>query len=188
MSATDVVAFLDLAESYGITVWVDGGWAVDACLGRQTRQHGDLDIVVTEPQHAALVAALRDRGYADVPRADTRPWNFVLGDADGHHVDFHVIAMDENGDGVYGPPANGEVYVAEALTGTGVIGGRTVACITPEWQVRFHTGYPPDADDWADVSALCERFGIDVPPDYAAFVSAAAGPITPRPVTRDKTS
>jgi hypothetical protein len=39
---------------------------------------------------------------------------------------------------------------------------RTVDCIAPEWLVRFHTGYQVDATDWADVSALCERFGIPV--------------------------
>jgi lincosamide nucleotidyltransferase A/C/D/E len=44
-----------------------------------------------------------------------------------------------------------------------------VDCVSPEWLVRFHTGYPVDETDWADVSALCERFGIPVPSDYARF-------------------
>jgi len=35
--------------------------------------------------------------------------------------------------------------------------------------VRFHTGYPVDGTDWADVSALCARFGLTVPSDYARF-------------------
>jgi hypothetical protein len=35
--------------------------------------------------------------------------------------------------------------------------------------VRFHTGYDVDEDDWADVSRLCERFGIPVPADYDRF-------------------
>jgi hypothetical protein len=54
-------------------------------------------------------------------------------------------------------------YPSEALTGRGSIKGRTVDC-TPEWLVRFHTGYQVDATDWADVAALCERFSIPVPP------------------------
>jgi len=117
----------------------------------------------------AVVAALRGRGYAPVPRDDTRAWNFVLGDDAGHQVDFHVIALDEHGRGVYGPPENGECYPAEALAGTGTVHGRTVACIAPEWLVRFHTGYDVDTTDWADVSALCERFGIPVPHEYLRF-------------------
>ena len=42
----------------------------------------------------------------------------------------------------------------------------------PEWLVRFHTGYEIDATDWADVSALCIRFGIPVPPEYSRFTDA----------------
>jgi hypothetical protein len=41
--------------------------------------------------------------------------------------------------------------------------------------VRFHTGYQVDADGWADVSALCERFGIPVPDDYRRFGRAERG-------------
>jgi hypothetical protein len=35
--------------------------------------------------------------------------------------------------------------------------------------VAFHTGDEGDADDWADVSALCERFDIPIPPGYRRF-------------------
>jgi lincosamide nucleotidyltransferase A/C/D/E len=156
-------------EGRGVRVWLDGGWAVDACLGAQTRRHGDLDIAIESRDVPAAVAALRSRGYGPVPRDDTRAWNFVMGDAGGREVDFHVIVLDEHGDGVYGPVENGERYPAEALTGTGRVGGREVACITPEWLVAFHTGYEVDADDWADVSALCERFGIPIPDEYQPF-------------------
>jgi lincosamide nucleotidyltransferase A/C/D/E len=169
MTAADVVAFVELMDGLGIRVWLDGGWAVDACLGEQTRRHGDLDIAIEQRDVEAAVAALRDRGFGPVPRDDTRPWNFVLGDGAGRQVDFHVLVFDEHGDGVYGPPENGEVYPADALTGHGSVGGRGVACLTPECQVRFHTGYEVDADDWADVSALCRQFGIPVPGDYRRF-------------------
>jgi len=73
------------------------------------------------------------------------------------------------GRGRYGPPENGESYPAEALAGTGTVAGRTVDCITPEWLVRFHTGYEVDATDWGDVSALWERFAIPVPDEYLRF-------------------
>ena len=81
-------------------------------------------------------------------------------------MDFHVILLDQQGRGVYGPAENGEFYPAEALAGTGSVNGRTVACITPEWVVRFHTGYEVDATDRADVLALCERFDIPIPDEY----------------------
>jgi lincosamide nucleotidyltransferase A/C/D/E len=169
MTAEDVRGFLSLMDACGIRVWLDGGWAVDACLGSQTRRHRDLDIVIEEHDVPAAVAALLRRGYALVARDDTRAWNFVLGDDAGHQADFHVVVLEEDGRGAYGPPENGECYPAEALAGTGIVNGRAVACITPEWLVAFHTGYEVDATDWADVSALCERFGIPVPDEYLPF-------------------
>jgi len=38
-----------------------------------------------------------------------------------------------------------------------------VKCISPEWMVKFHSGYELDGNDYRDVSALCERFGIALP-------------------------
>jgi lincosamide nucleotidyltransferase A/C/D/E len=169
MTRDDVCDFLTLMDAAGIRVWLDGGWAIDACLGSQTRLHGDLDIVIEERDVPMAIAALQHRGYGPVPRSDTRPWNFVLGDDAGHQIDFHVIVLDEHGRGVYGPPENGESYPAEALTGTGTVNGYPASCITAEWLVRFHTGYDADAVDFADVAALCERFGIPVLREYLRF-------------------
>jgi lincosamide nucleotidyltransferase A/C/D/E len=170
MTADDVLHFLDLLDVHGVPIWLDGGWAVDANLGYQTRHHDDLDIVIDEHHVAAAVAALEGRGYAPVPRPDTRPWNFVLGDDAARQIDFHVIVLDEHGRGVYGPPEDAKFYPAEALMGEGTINGRPVHCISPVWLVQFHTGYEPDSTDWADVSALCEHFGIPVPSEYLRFL------------------
>ena len=143
--------------------------SLDACLGSQTRTHADLDIVMEECHVSVAMAALAERGYTPVPRPDTRAWNFVLGDSGGHQIDFHVILLAEDGRGIYGPPENGDSWPAEALTGKGSINGRIVDCTTPEWLVRSHTGYLLDENDWADVSALCDRFGIPIPDDYLPF-------------------
>jgi lincosamide nucleotidyltransferase A/C/D/E len=169
MTADEVDAFLGLMDALGVRVWLDGGWAVDACLGAPTRRHGDLDIVIEQRDVATVVSALQARAYAPLPRADTRPWNFVMADDSGRQIDFHVIVLDERGHGVYGPPQDGECYRAEALAGTGTVKGRRVRCITPEWLVRFHTGYDIDETDWADVSALCKPFDIPVPQEYIRF-------------------
>lgn len=167
----DVLGFLDLVDGLGADVWLDGGWAVDTCLGAQTRPHGDLDIAIEERHVPAVVAALRERGWIDVLRDDIITWNFVLGDGDGLEVDFHVIVIDPvTGDGIYGPAGNGDRYPAAALANTERLAGREVRCLTPECLVAFHTGYDVDDDDWADVSALCERFRIPVPDDYSHYV------------------
>jgi lincosamide nucleotidyltransferase A/C/D/E len=166
MIAGDVLRFLDLVDEHHVRIWIDGGWAVDACLGRQTRAHADLDIVIEERNLDVIADSLRARGYRLARRNDTSPWNFALRDAAGHEVDFHVIVLNESGDGIYGPPENGDVYPAAALTGFGSIKGRAVACISPEWLVRFHSGYELDDNDRADVVALCAKFGIPLPPGF----------------------
>jgi lincosamide nucleotidyltransferase A/C/D/E len=142
MTEEDVLDFLNLADQLGVRIWLDGGWAVDACLGEQTRPHADLDIVIEERHLPAVRSALEHRGFSPVPRDDTRAWNFVLGDEAGREIDFHVIKLNERGNGQYG--LQGEVYPSEALSGRG-------------------TGYELDADDWADIHALCARFHIPLP-------------------------
>ena len=167
MSAEDLLELLDVLHAVGVDVWIDGGWAVDAALGRQTRPHADLDIVIEQRRLEAAVRALTDQGYAPVERDDTRAWNFVLGDGDGHEVDFHVIQLAPDGSGIYGPPENGDRWPASALDATGTICGRRVRSTSAEWLVASHIGYPLKAKDVADVTALCERFGIELPPEYA---------------------
>ncbi|MGS0688489.1 nucleotidyltransferase domain-containing protein [Nakamurella sp. GG22] len=174
-TAADVLALLDLLAAAGVVVWLDGGWGVDANLRRQTRAHADIDIVLEERDLAVAVAVLADRGYRPVPRDDAKPWNFVLGDDDGHLVDFHAIRIGADGAGRYGPPERTEdVVPVAARSGRGSVVGRAVRTISPEFQVAFHTGYQPDENDWRDVSALCATFGIAVPADYARFAGRPA--------------
>lgn len=53
--------------------------------------------------------------------------------------------------------------------GAGTIKGFPVKCITPDWMVKFHTGYKLDKNDYRDVKVLCERFGPTIPPEYEAL-------------------
>ena len=46
MTANDVIEFVKLLNHNDINVCVDGGWGVDALLGKQTRLHNDLGIAV----------------------------------------------------------------------------------------------------------------------------------------------
>jgi len=44
-----------------------------------------------------------------------------------------------------------------------------VRCISPEWVVKFHSGYELKDKDFRDVYALCTKFGIDLPSEYKDF-------------------
>jgi lincosamide nucleotidyltransferase A/C/D/E len=170
MTAADVVDLYAELEHLGITIWVDGGWGVDALLGKQTRAHKDLDIAADERHVRKLRQWLESRGYTEIKLEQARPWNFVLADAAGRELDVHVIGIDDQGNGIYGPRENGEMYPAASLTGTGSIGGRAVQCISPEWAVRFHSGYELKQKDFQDVSALCEKFRIELPAAFEEFM------------------
>jgi len=161
MTADDAVEIVQLLEQHSIEVYVDGGWGVDALLGEQSRKHDDLDIALPHRFVPQLRALLEARGYADVPRDDTRDCNFVLGDSKGHLIDVHTYNFDENGNNIFGV-----AYEPRHLTGTGTINDHPVKCPPPDVMVEFHTGYDVDEKDYHDTKALCERYNIPLPKDY----------------------
>lgn len=168
MEAKDVIDIFQLIKSEGIDVWLDGGWCVDALLRAQTRSHEDLDIVVQQKDVPMVRKLLEARGYQDVERDDTSAWNFVLGDNKGHEVDVHAIVFDESGNGRYGPIEKGVMFPAASLTGKGEVDGYSVKCISAEYMVKFISPwlYKHRDKDFNDVSALCERFGIEYPQEF----------------------
>jgi lincosamide nucleotidyltransferase A/C/D/E len=169
MTVADVIDLYTELENLKITIWVDGGWGVDALIGEQTRAHQDLDIAIQKKDVPRLRQLLREHGYQEIKLQDARPWNFVFGDDNGREVDIHVIVLDDNGNGQYGPRDKEEMYPAAALTGTGSINGHPVRCISPEWMVKFHSGRKLKEKDFRDVSVLCKKFGIPLPESITKF-------------------
>ena len=166
MKSIDVTEFCRWMDLLGIEFWIDGGWGVDALLGEQTRKHADLDIVLQEADCKSVLDFLKKQGFREIPKEDSRPCNFVMGNGDGKEVDFHVIVLDDEGNGHYGPPEAEEgMYPADALQGRGTVDGLPVRCISPEFQIRSHSGYELDDTDVEDVTALARKFGLDLPPD-----------------------
>jgi len=169
MNIADVIDLYTQLNNLGIEIWLDGGWGVDALLGEQTRPHADVDMVIQHKDVPKLRELLEMQGYKDVPRDDTSVWNFVLGDNSGRLVDVHAITLDAEGNGLYGPVEKGVMYPAGSLTGIGVVDGHTVKCTSVEYMIKSHTGYKLRESDFKDISALCARFGIDYPEEYAAL-------------------
>jgi lincosamide nucleotidyltransferase A/C/D/E len=166
MKAKEVAALIGLLEENGLEVYVDGGWAVDALLGEQTREHKDLDIALPHKQVSILREALSNRGYREQPSNDSWECNFVLGDGQGREIDVHSYTLDDDGNHV-----SGVAYSRKHFAGTGLIDGQPVRCISPEWLVQFHSGYELDENDYRDVKALCDRFGIALPDEYRRFTT-----------------
>ena len=164
MSAQSAVELVGLLEGAGVEVWLDGGWAVDALLGRQTRSHEDLDVIVHERHLPALRRLLGERGFAAQP--DGTPSNFVLADGAGLEVDVHAIVFDRDGNGVYRMADGGTwIFPAAGFAGRGEIAGCAVRCLSAEVQVLCHAhGYEPAEKDLRDMELLRERFGVELPP------------------------
>jgi lincosamide nucleotidyltransferase A/C/D/E len=166
VTAEDVAQILDRLDRAGVEAWLDGGWAVDAALGEQTRPHADLDLIVVLDAVPAMVEGLGHDGF-ELVRGELVS-NFVLRDASGREVDVHPVRLDDAGDGSY-RMENGDdwVYPAIGFTGVGRVGGRPVRCLTPEVQMLCHsTGYEPDEDDVRDMQLLHDRLGIPLLPPY----------------------
>lgn len=164
MTSKDVVNFCISLNTLGITIWIDGGWCVDALLGKQIRPHKDLDIAIQWKDGPKLREILEARGYKQVK--EDNKWNFVLGDAEGREIDVHAFVYDDKGNIV-----DGIMYPAESLTGTGTIDGHTVRCISPKYMIDF---LAPWIHKWPEkyvpaVAALCEKFDIDLPKEYIDF-------------------
>jgi len=160
-SAEDVHEILDRLDAAGVTWWLDGGWGVDALLGRQTRAHHDIDFAVLAkglPRLAAVFGEFRRINEDHWPSA------YVLRDDRGRELDFHPLELDAEGNG-WQPQADGSraLWPRTALAAIGRIGEREVPCTSPEFQVEAHLYAGHDDFDWEAVTLLCERFGLPVP-------------------------
>lgn len=168
MDATRVLDLVAHLQAHGIPIWLDGGWGVDALLGKQTRPHDDLDLVARLEDSARIEAALGDRGY--VIGFGGPPLSYELVDDAGHQVDVHPASFGPNGDGIY-RMTNGRdwVYPAAGFGGEGRILGRPLPCLTPEVVLVNHTtGYALDEAHQRDVRALSERYALPLPPFRSA--------------------
>jgi lincosamide nucleotidyltransferase A/C/D/E len=170
MTSERGLELLGALRSAGVSATVDGGWGVDALLGRQTRAHGDLDLVFALAAVDRVCVALEGAGFA--MSEDHLPVRFVLRNAAGEQLDFHTVRFDAQGGGVQPQPGGGSFrYPPEGFV-RGVIAGDVVSCISAEVQVLCHLGYAPTSKDAMDVLHLCRAFGLAIPAVYEPFASA----------------
>jgi lincosamide nucleotidyltransferase A/C/D/E len=164
MASDNLVKLLRLFEGAGIEVWLDGGWAVDAVLGEQTRTHKDVDLILRASDLPKLREILRSRGF-EIQQGGTEH-NFVLANSSGLEVDVHAIVFDADGDGIYRMADGSDwIFPSAGFKGRGVVQGIAVRCLSPEVQVLCHAnGYVPTEKDFRDMELLQSRFGVELPP------------------------
>jgi lincosamide nucleotidyltransferase A/C/D/E len=169
MTAASALSLLEALREVEVDPCVGGGWAIDALLGEQTREHADLDLWVRAVDLDPLIRVVAERGVDRLlPWGGDRPWNFVLHDAGQLRVDLHLYEELPGQDAFhYGGVSTGVTFPTEALAGSGRIGGTPVRCESARWALRWRTGYPPRPVDLHDVRQLCRRFSFPLPQGYA---------------------
>lgn len=143
----------DLTEA-GCSVWVAGGWGIDALVGRQTREHRDLDLAVDATAQTVVVTVLERRGYRI--QTDWRPVRVELVSDSRGWVDLHPVIFEASGHGRQAALGGGYFDYPLDAFGTGVLGDMEVACLSREQQLRFHQGYDLRAVDRRDLELLAE--------------------------------
>lgn len=156
MDLVEVLEILaDLAEA-GCSVWVAGGWGVDALVGRQTRSHRDLDLALDAHNQTAALRTLEHRGYQI--ETDWRPVRLELVAEGRGWVDVHPVVFDATGHGRQADIGSGHFDYPPEAWDQGCLGGVCVPCLSRDQQLLFHTGYEPRAVDLLD-RALLEHLG-----------------------------
>jgi lincosamide nucleotidyltransferase A/C/D/E len=100
MDIGEVLAILVSLEEAGCSVWVAGGWGVDALVGQQTRPHRDLDLAVDANDESSAVGVLRRAGYQI--ETDWRPVRVELVAPGRGWVDLHPVMFGPDGHGTTG--------------------------------------------------------------------------------------
>jgi lincosamide nucleotidyltransferase A/C/D/E len=152
MCARDVLAVAGVITDVTARWWVAGGWGVDALVGRQTRRHRDLDVVVDhDPRELdTVITALAHLGLHHLaerhtPRSVT-PRRVWLGDGTGHNVDLLPVNINAS------PfrAAKG----APAAFATGVVADAQMPCLSVAFQLEHHRMYRQRSTDRHDLRLL----------------------------------
>ena len=168
MDAPAVISLYRALIAADVPVWLMGGWGVDALVGRQTRPHHDLDLLVEIADLERLRLSLVDLGFALAYMWDDevrwirhdlwssrleQPSAFVYGHADGREVDVHVVRRSDGGEVemLWSVPY---AFTAVGLGATGAIEGQSVQCLSREMQLQAHTGYDLPAHHLQDLELL----------------------------------
>ena len=161
----DACEILEMLSEASVKVFLDGGWGVDALIGRETRIHNDIDLFVEKKDFGKAISVITWKGYREVVMDYTTDSHTVWKDYNRRIIDLHSFEYVEDGI-LY----DGYTFPSETFSGKGNIGNIEVTCINPEAQVQFHLGYEYDENDVHDVLLLCRTFNLEIPEQYKTHI------------------
>lgn len=148
----DLINVLDLLDSLEIRYWLDGGWGVDILIGKQTREHRDIDIDYDAKYTDKLIQALVSCGYSIV--TDCSPVRIELYHPEMSYIDVHPFLLSDDGRAKQADMEGGWYKFEPGYFGNAVFEGRNIPCISAEGQKIFHTGYELREIDKHDIKNI----------------------------------
>ena len=146
-------------EADGIACWLAGGWAVDFLVGRVTRPHRDIDIVIWSGDAERATAALARAGFGESTSTGNELIHF-----EHMRVPITLSFIERETDGTLVTPGKWRdwPWPADALTGPpGRIGNLAVPIVSLASQLETKENYashphggPLRPQDHADLAVL----------------------------------
>lgn len=165
LAPEEVLGILRLLEDHGVSAILAGGWGVDALVGRLSRFHRDLDLVVEslclDVEWEKVRQVMASSGYHFVEDFDGGLWMpkvAVFKDPAGRKVelmslDWHQITEHS------GHRGDGSVLESPWLGSVGTVVGSPVRCLSAEAQELFHSGYTLRAKDREQLRRIARLSG-----------------------------
>ncbi|MGZ4483585.1 MAG: nucleotidyltransferase domain-containing protein [Nocardioidaceae bacterium] len=163
MTAEQARTLYALLEQNGVRCWVMGGWGVDALLGRVTRAHKDLDLLVHVsdlPRYAEIVQSRgfeRKLEWSESQQIEVEGVQFdsafVDAHRDGREIDIHVIDVDGEG-GVVQLHRDPWPLPPDTVSGMGTVDDIAVRCVSRAAQLAMHSSYALPEKHREDVRLL----------------------------------
>lgn len=147
---------IDLLDELNIRYWVEGGWGIDILIGKQTRDHRDIDIDFDANAESELLEKLAEQGYKIV--IDERPTRVELYHPQYGYLDLHPFELSEPGMMKQANPAGGWFELSSDWFTESSFDGRRIPCVSVEGQRLFHSGYEQREIDQIDLKNLNEVY------------------------------
>ena len=160
MTVDDVAQIIRALEEASVRCWLAGGWGMDALLGRQTRRHDDIDMVIDayDRQLDSACAALGRLGFRVVTIEQEPVWmpnRCGLEDDGRHKVDLLSLDWPKVRSALSAAQDRSDVSFESAIS-VGRLGGREVPCLSLAAQRVLHSGFAPRRVDRHDLQMLEE--------------------------------
>jgi|BarGraNGADG00212_1021973.scaffolds.fasta_scaffold01574_4 lincosamide nucleotidyltransferase A/C/D/E len=162
MTVDDVLGIINALDEAKVRCWLAGGWGMDALLGRQTRRHDDVDLVIDEfgRRLDSACTALEPLGFRVVTNEREPVWmpdRCGLEDEARHRIDLLSLDWPKLRSALAAREGATEPSFESAIS-VGLVRGREVPCLSSATQRILHFGFAQRRVDRLDLQILEDGF------------------------------